>query len=731
MLNVLEKEINNLNLFQGNIPKLLYAIADSIPSKSIPYRMKLALAVSELMLYTSQFHISIKHWNGSLIPINSILFCIAKSGAAKDSSLRAVRKCFNVGYDIINKARNEKAVNRAIKAAEADGCDLPEKFAVYKAYYTAPNPLFVAISTPEGFLQHLNRLDEDGIGAGFCVSGEIGQDLSSNVCLPELMKTIAELYDTGDKEVKVLKDKEKQSKEIKNMPVSAVFLGSQDNILYDEVVKGKFKEEFSSKLARRSFLVYADKDIAVDNYISIKDMIEVERQDEDKAIAIRNEVSQYIEEITPELLNAPFTSLSISEEVRDLLILYKQYGEALSATIDTQHTMAKLTRAHLYWKCLKLAGALALSECSDTILLEHYRAAIEFCELINDDIGIFEKDLTKEPYELFVHYCHTYSSNGTYSISLHNLRKLGFLHLKGQSTTALKELVKLANSYDELGVYSLKNDTVVYTELKVTDHINLSYLACTGTKQQRAVKCNTGFQCEELAFTDLAEMLKDDYAYSPFKFNNGIRGKDNILGGCKWIVLDVDSSEITDTEAHLLLSDINHYVVRTSNKDNPNKYRILIELDIEVDIPDIRWKTFITSIANDLGFTVDGLPKSQIFFSYKDRDILSTLDAVPLTTKPYLDVISNIQLVTKKPPSKTVCSAMLSNPIDTFEKAFDAKDGEGRRRLIWAVKYAKELGADEEYCHNLLDQISDYWCKPLPSNDLEAMHRQISRWSWS
>ena len=171
MLDLLEKEINKLNLFHGNIPEIVYTIADSIPTQTIPYRMKLALAISEIMLFTSQFRINIQHWNGSSIPINSIMFCIAKSGASKDSSLNTIRKCFKQGYNIINTKRTETAIEKAIEKAELAGCELPHSFAFYKDYYIPPNPLFTAISTTEGFIQHLNDLEQDTIGAGYIYSG--------------------------------------------------------------------------------------------------------------------------------------------------------------------------------------------------------------------------------------------------------------------------------------------------------------------------------------------------------------------------------------------------------------------------------------------------------------------------------------------------------------------------------------------------------------------------------
>ena len=261
MLDMLEKEINSLNLFEGNMPEIVTAIADSIPSQTIPYRMKIALAISEIMLFISQFKINIEHWNGSIIPINSIMFCIAKSGASKDSSINAARKCFAGGYKHINDVRDEAAVDRAIELAREAGSDVPHLFSQYKDFYTAPNPLFVGISTTEGFIQHLNDLSNDTIGAGYIYSGEIGQELATNANSTENIKVLAELYDEGSKEVKIIKARENQSKEVKNLPVSALFMGSQDNLLYDDAIKRKFKTEFTTKLARRSFFIFANENI--------------------------------------------------------------------------------------------------------------------------------------------------------------------------------------------------------------------------------------------------------------------------------------------------------------------------------------------------------------------------------------------------------------------------------------------------------------------------------------
>ena len=322
MLDMLEKKINSMNLFEGNMPEIVLAIADSIPSQTIPYRMKIALAISEIMLFTSQFRINIKHWNGSIIPINSIMFCIAKSGASKDSSLKAVRKCFAKGYEEIHEIRITNAVNKAIEQARQEGYEEPEKFHSYKDFLISPNPLFVAISTTEGFIQHLNDLSNDTLGAGYIFSGEIGAELSNNINLTENIKVLAELYDEGSKEVKIVKARENQSKEVKNLPVSALFIGSQDNLLYDDAIKRKFKTEFTTKLARRSFLVFVNEDMYYTSFNSIEEMIKAEKEIEDNAIVNRNEVSDYIEDLTKSLIDYAGNTITIDEEVRDLFLLY-------------------------------------------------------------------------------------------------------------------------------------------------------------------------------------------------------------------------------------------------------------------------------------------------------------------------------------------------------------------------------------------------------------------------
>lgn len=723
MLEQIKKELTSQGVFNGELPPILRQIVEAIPNQRIPTRMKYTIAVSELVLFASHMRKNIAHWNGSLIPINAITFSVSASGTGKDSSVTAARKCFNTGYKLLDKKRKDLAVQKAIRSATLAGKDNPEEWATYKEFYHAPNPLFIAPSTAEGFIQHLNDLDDAGTGAGFIYSGEFGSELANSSVLVENIKLLAELYDEGRKEVKVLKNRENQSKEILNLPVSSLFVGSQDNLLFDEAIKRKFKTEFSTKLARRSFFNYSPETIPAITYPTTDAMLEAEFLIEDRAVQARNLVDTAVAEIAEKNLNGIGRALTIDVEVRKLFLLYKRYNEELSETIKSQYPIAKLARTHLQWKALKLAGAIAIFNAHKSIEVSDYISAISFVEMLDKDLQNFEAELVKEPYEIFVDFAHYHAVDGKFSIGLHTLRKLGYIPTTGQPQTRMKELVHLASSYDVDGIYTVCEEGICYEAQVKSDVTGVSFVEVSGTKEQRQKQCASGYTFYETDFAELAAMLQEDYAYTPFQFKDGKRSTENLIGGCSWVVLDIDDSKITDEEAHFMLSDINHHIARTSDAQNPFKFRVLLELDSIVDIPSMQWKHFITSIADDLSIPIDMLPKSQIYFSYAGREVLSTLDGEPLQAKKYImesaDKLAEKGTVKPTVLPKAQQKAMLDDPLGTFSYAYEAKHGEGSRSLIRAAKHAKDLGASTEELVTLMNDINNYWTDPIDESTFE------------
>ena len=741
MLELLKKELDNRKALTGPLPDIIHRIAEAIPSQTIPDTMKYTIAISEIMLYASQFRRNIHHWDGTPIPINSVGFIVAKSGGGKDSSVNAVRKCFATGYTMINDKRKTLAKTHAINLAREAGDINPTAWEVYKSYFRTPNPLFVAPSTTEGFIQHLNDLDSDGIGAGYMYTGEIGAELAGSTLIIENIKVISELYDIGNKEVKVLKARENQSKEIKGLPVSALFQGSPANLLYDEVIKKKFKVEFSSKLARRSWFCYCPEEIPEPEYRTVDEMIEKEQKRESKALTAREQISKGINVLTESNLKRVGQLLEVDPGVHRLFIIYKRYNTEVANHIPNLFPMSVLVRRHLQWKAFKLSGAIAIFNQHESVTEQDFILAIRFCELLDKDLMKFESELVKEPYELFADYMKSISVDGHAELGLHSLRKMSYIPMAGDPKKKMKELIHLAAAYDKKGIYKVDDTGITYEGIVETDILGISFKPIDNTalfdaiakkkgkdeisKQKNIIgsTANYGLEVADTTFPALAEMLQKDYAYSPFKYKNGVRNKDGIIGGTKWVVLDVDDSAISAEECHFILQDINHHIALSSNKDNHFKFRVLIELDSNVEVTSITWKHFYLAVAKYLALKVDPLPQSSLFFSYSGRPVNSVVDAEPLPVRDFL--MEAIERTEAKPAiEKRLTSpqkdALLADELTTFGAAFDCpQDGSGSREMIKAAYYAKKLGMTNEQIEALILRINTYWDYPMNEERLE------------
>ena len=748
MTNPYFDQLDSLQAFSDEVPAVVRYIADAIPFETVPQRMKYTIAVNEVMLFASQFRRNILDWKGTSIPISSIGFVITGSGNNKDSSVAAARSCFEASYHLINERRKVLAKNTAMKLAREAGVKDYASPEAYKPFYRSPNPIFVSPSTNEGFIQHLNDLDDDKLGAGYIYSGEFGFELANSQSFRENLCLLSELYDLGKKEVKVLKGRENQSKEIKGFPTSAFFVSSPNNILFDEAIKRIFKAEFSSKLARRSWFCFVPEVLTAAN-LSPAENIAARKARDLNSNQIRDEISAAVLEITTDNLNKLGQDLTISDETQDLFYTYEYYNNQLSESMPTRFPISALVRKHLQWKALKFSGAIAIFEQSDVITADHYLQAIRFCEMLDKDMQLFEIELVKEPYEQFVDHMHNHATDGKFTESIHNLRKLGYVSTSGSPKQRMRDLIFLAGSYDKEGIYTNDDFSITYEAVKPTANLSFSYkeidishvssaiaagdpVALRTAKSNIAKSAYNDFQTGYCTFAELSSVLEGAYAYSPFEFRDGTRNDDSVISSTKWLVFDIDHSDITASEVHFLLSDINHHIALGSDPTNEFKFRVLVELDAQVDIPRNIWPYFYKSIAVELSLPFDPLPQAQIFYSYASTNVLSTIDGSPIKVRDHImsasDKIQN--RTSEKPLTKTQIDALKNDPYSTFYYAFECpNDGSGSRTLVRAARHAKDLHMSVDDIEALILSINDYWVYPMDSERLEhTVLTQIRRW---
>lgn len=751
MLELTKAELDQHDALTPRINPLTQRIVDAIPFPTVDPRMKAVIAVSQLTAFASQFKRNINLWDGTPVPINAISFVIKGSGYGGDSSVKVARKCFKPGYTIIDNTRKSQATKRAQDKARAAGEELPGEYEVYCKYMQSVPPIDIMPTTGPGLIQHINDIGDLKLSSGFLYCGEFSDELAYNPDMMENIKILSEVYDTGDKEAKYTKGVDSRSGTIEGQPVSALFVGSPGHIIYDEATKKKFHVAFMSKLARRSWFCYTPERIPEPTFDSVKELIAFKAELETKSAQAIAAMSETVNSVTRYGITTAGNDIDTSYEVFELFTTYQRYNDDLVNSLPNQDSTYALIRRHLQWKALKLSGAFALFDQSDIITAEHYLDAMRFCEVLDKDMQLFEHDLNKAPHERFSDYAKTkVDSNGIAIISIHDIKKLGFL--QSVAKTKLQELTTLCTGYDQSGIYSVVNGAgaIQYEPIIKTDVLGISYKPIntdqlnaaihTGNadlirdaKHRISLTTANGFEVADTTFADLGQLLSGDFAYSPFKFRDGVRGKDNIIGGTKWLVLDIDTSVVTAEEAHFMLSDVNHHVALSSDPSNNYKFRILLELDSVVELSPIAWKHLCANVADDLGLQADPLPQSQPFFSYANRRIFTNVDGEPLSSRDY--VIRAREAAEAKEHKQThlspaVAKQQLQDEMETFNYAFECKNGTGSRNIFRMIKHAKELGATLVHILVLIDDVNDYWATdtgPMLPERIMLLKEQATR----
>ena len=689
----------------------------------LPLSMTTAVALYSMANFTSQFQFKI-NLNGVKVPPNVISFLLVHSGVGKDSTITAQRNAMDTGYAMIEEKRKEMAEEKARKKAE----ELGEE--AWGKYYKEPMPLENSISTAEGLTYRLNAFAKDGIGMPSIVVSELGSELQSNPNMTENIRLISELFDLGNKKSKAIKDSERQDEPVHGMGMCGMFVGSEDNIILDKSIAKKFQIEFVTKLARRSFFTYPTKEELQTAAIQYESYEELKRKQQDFR-RIAQEAKAFISSqsmaVANEFLGAEAKLLELDEDAMNVYEDYKVYTSSLAKGMDFVHKSVELELMHRSWKMLKLAGVFAMWDCRKNITVDDIEDAIYVTEKLGKYLEIYEDYASKEPYELLVDYLR---SNPGKTLTIHEVKKREFI-TGGTSNleNKIKELVKLADSYagaDGMVVY--EGDVIAYKPFEKVGEHGASFLKVSGTKEERAVRCHSGYTWKTTTFPKLKNLLDNDTAYSPFKFLDGKRSNDNIISGATWAAIDVDDADVDIYEMHDILGDYNHHIATTSNRDNPYKYRILLEFNKVVDLPPREWKSFMLAVTKQLGLHSDpsAFTKSQIQFGYAGSLVLSEIQAEPFDVTDALRESNKVALSSKKekiPPSKA--RKMLDDPLTTFSYAFNDEIQSRSLTMYKMFMHALDLGAKPEEVAQLMDDLNEFWINPIEEKRLEKYKKQM------
>lgn len=691
-------------------------------SKEVPFDMAFAIANFTICSFVGHFHFKIDFAEDNRVPMNLIAFILAKSGAKKTSSVLKMEKMLQPGLDLIENKRKEK---ERILAQEME---------------CAPRtlmPLSNALSTAPGLLQNLNNFSAEGIGLPNMVVDEVATAIAVNPDFIPNVEVVAQLFDDGDCKVKVLKDMEMQSEPVYGMGMTALFVGSEKGILEDASTLRRFMLEFISKLGRRATFVYPDFDDIEEiknDFSEMSDYFKMRRAEKGESKTYEEQIKAKAGQIAAEHINNDVNLKKVAEDALDLYEAYIAYCSEMAKLIDQDNEAEMLEQEHRHWKMIKLAGAYAVFNGSATIGIKELKEAIYAVEKTGSHLKKFVEKSKREVYELMLDYF----SKNTMPLTTHEMIKKGWIKKKIQindliinanSKLAGKgtiELIKDEVSYKAFDFLTPKSPQYACFKMlpameieKTMDASGVDYeTAKEIEKVKRGYLINSDYQYKETTFERLGNLMVNDTAYTPFKFKSvvegamtadktqqgGIRGKDNIDSPARFVVLDVDDSEETIYEVADRLDDYIFHMALSSNKNNPYKFRIIMPMDIEVDLERTKWKEFYKMVGMHLDLIIDPLPQSQIFYGFSDRELISNYEGDLLEAST---IVPEIKVETRvvQPASEAKREAIWEDRTKEWHYAY-SHQGDGFHMVLFkAMRHAHDLGFSYDSNMELIDDI--------------------------
>ena len=711
-LKLAEDELNRLEVFKEYKNETMSKMVE-ILGVEVPEHMAMTIANFTMASFIGHFHYKVKLGPDNIVPMNMVAFVLAKSGAKKTSSVSKLEKVIDPGIFIINTRREQKLTEWALRN------DVP----VPKI-----NPLNNALATEAGMIKRLNDFKKEGLGLPSMFVDEISTELAVNQDMVPNIKLIAQLFDEGNMKSKPLKDSENQSEEVIGMGMNALFIGSEYGILEDNTILEKFNLEFISKLSRRCFFVYPDFPKEETKAETIDDLLEEIKEKKKSSEITQVQVGNLCRKIALGLKDRDENITTLDEDAERLYEIYKIYCEEMSEEVVLEQT--NLEQQHRHWKALKLACVYSVFNLHRTVQMEDLKQAIYVAELGAGDLEKFLVKAERNAHEkLMDHYL-----EGQQPLSVHDILKKKWI----KKAMEIDDLIRFANSkLGNIGLFKLEKDTINLEMFVETQGVACSYKMCSGTKNERKYKIVDGFKYARAPFKDMAQILSNDTAYNPFEFRDGIRGKENVMGTCDYLVLDVDNTDISDTECSNYIIDYNHIICRTSDKENPYKYRVVIPTDVAVDVTNEQWPHLMKKVADFLGIEIDILPKAQIFYGYADREPIIELEGDDLEVSEMIrELHVPVAEIKKLAPDKL--KTAYADRLRLFEWFYEAGDkdditskGNYHNTLWLASVRAYDLGLDFQTSLAIIHDIVDFRPTNPRPNYMEQLERRMKtydRW---
>lgn len=598
------------------------------------FRVIVAYYLSQL---ASHMRCTIKGWVGrGTIPVNSYVIALSPSGSGKGHSTGVIENEAMAGFrelflhHTFTVSADANIAQLAIKRANRNGTDVQDEEAkLTKMFFDLGALLFSFDSaTVPAIKQMRQKLLLANAGSCNLQIDEIGANFSGSI---EALTAYLELYDKGlikDKLVKSSSENTRFERIEGYTPANMLLFGTPSKLLDGGKTEEQFFEMLEMGYARRCLFGFTNKNHKA-QIQSVDDLMkQLLNTDHDDLLDDVSDLFSSLADIS--LLN---TELELPKDSIKLLLEYKLYCESISNNLTEFENIRKAELDHRYFKAMKLAGAYAFIDKSDTITDEHIKNAIR---LVEDSGDAFVRLLTPQrPYIKLANYLASMRCD----VTLADLDKdlPSFRGSKAQKDEMI--LMAIAWGYkNNIVIKKSFTDSILFLSADTIDETKLDSIIISYSNHMVE-----NYKNKTVSFDKLPNLLKTaNLHWLNHHLNNGYRNEDNCQTGFNVLVLDVDGGVSLST-AQLLLKKYKAIFQTTKrHSDEEHRFRIILPMNYTLKLDAKDYKEFYANIVNNLPFEVDTQTgqRSRKWQTYEnatiieqDGELFDVLPYIPKTTK--------------------------------------------------------------------------------------------------
>jgi hypothetical protein len=525
---------------------------------------------------------------GSTVPTNIFALALMPSGAGKgritsafeNEFLAPFTEAFNIAWvekqqQLIQDKAAELAFNTGMEEEEAD------KIIRKRIEELGCPMLSFEEATSPAFKQCRSALLLVNYGAlNFVVDEVFNMKIESSPILEDLGKS----YDKGllkQKLIKATKEQVRTVDELGSVAANMLLFGVGDE-LDNPVVHGEFMKRLKSGLARRTLVAY-NKDYSPPR------MGAVERI----AYNARHLKPEVLESITKgftamgDVSNLD-TVIRTPDDILMFIEEYRVYCEDRSTQITNR--VQKVEMAHRYMKAVKLAGAYALYDGSDTMKLSYIQGAIRVVEDATQSVN----DITvlSPPHELLAQYL----AGTEKPVTQAQLVKA--LPWFNGTATARHEVFTLAREYgyqNQIAVESFQKRGITFLTAQTMEKTaDGQFIVSLSTDNA------TGYVARRFSLADFAG-LKSGFQWCTHYFKGNHRKSSNVVSGFNLLTFDIDEQPkegekpyMTLAQMHEVLKGYAHIIYPTkSSTDERNCYRVVMPISNTLYLDKETYRSFM------------------------------------------------------------------------------------------------------------------------------------------